>query len=207
MNIQNAYNNWSQSYDNDENLTRDLDARITRKTLERLQAEVILEIGCGTGKNTGFLAQIGTTVHAVDFSQGMISKARQKVTADNVHFSTANLSEPWPSADKSAGLVVCNLVLEHIENISFVFSEASRTLCDGGFFFVSELHPFRQYLGRKANFQRAESRIEIPAYVHHISDFLDAARQNGLALKELHEWWHEDDEGKPPRLISFMFEK
>ena len=207
MSIQNAYNNWSQSYDSDENLTRDLDSEITRKILGSLRPNAILEIGCGTGKNTGFLAQMGSTVHAMDFSEGMINKARKKVKTENVRFSTADLSKPWPSDDHSADLVVCNLVLEHIENISFVFSEAFRTLCDGGLFFVSELHPFRQYQGRKANFQRDESTIEIPAYIHHISDFLDAASKNGFILKELREWWHEKDAGKPPRLVSFMFEK
>jgi hypothetical protein len=26
-------------------------------------------------------------------------------------------------------------------------------------------------------------------------------------LKTLQEWWHEKDEGKPPRLVSFLFER
>ncbi len=69
MNIQNAYNEWSDSYDSDINLTRDLDSKLTRELLADLQVDSILELGCGTGKNTSFLAQIGAKVEAVDFSQ------------------------------------------------------------------------------------------------------------------------------------------
>lgn len=50
-------------------------------------------------------------------------------------------------------LVICNLVLEHIENLSFIFSEASRVLIPDGHFFVCELHSFRQHQGTQANFQ------------------------------------------------------
>ena len=75
MNIQNAYNEWSDSYDTDNNLTRDLDQQVTREVLANQHFISTLEIGCGTGKNTAFLAQIGEIVHAVDFSQGMIGKA------------------------------------------------------------------------------------------------------------------------------------
>jgi len=70
MSIQKAYNDWSSAYDTDENLTRDLDQKVTREELADLHFNSILEIGCGTGKNTAFLAQIGAHVHALDFSEG-----------------------------------------------------------------------------------------------------------------------------------------
>lgn len=78
MSIQKAYNEWSETYDTDENLTRDLDQKVTRESLANLHFDSILEIDCGTGKNTIFLAQIGAHVHALDFSEGMIEKARKK---------------------------------------------------------------------------------------------------------------------------------
>ena len=77
----------------------------------------------------------------------------------------------------------------------------------GGRFFVCELHPFRQYLGKQATFQRVDGAILIDAYLHHISDFLAAAEANRFALASLKEWWHVEDEGKPPRLASFVFTK
>jgi len=207
MSIQNAYNEWSQTYDTDRNLTRDLDQQIMRETLANLRFNSILETGCGTGKNTAFLVQIGEKVHALDFSEGMIEKAREKVKAENVRFSMADLTQRWPCEDQAYDLTVCNLVLEHIEDLSFLFSEAFRVLEQDGKFFINELHPFRQYEGKKAVFAHGEGVIEVPAFVHHISDFVNAASNNGLKLAKLKERWHPEDQNKPPRIISFLFEK
>jgi ubiquinone/menaquinone biosynthesis C-methylase UbiE len=207
MSIQDAYTNWSLTYDEDRNRTRDLDQQVTKSTLSGRHVDRIVETGCGTGKNTAFLAQIAGRVTALDFSAGMLARARQKVQASNVTFVEADLTQAWPVEDRSADLVVCNLVLEHIANLRFIFGEAARILLPGGRFFVCELHPFRQYQGTQATFQRADGAILIDAYVHHISDFLAAAEASGLALAIFKEWWHEEDEGKPPRLASFVFVK
>jgi len=207
MSIQKAYNQWSETYDTDRNLTRDLDQQVMQETLASRHFNSILEIGCGTGKNTAFLAQIAGSVHALDFSQGMIEKAREKVKAENVRFSVADLTQRWPSEEGAYDLLVCNLVLEHIEDLSFIFSEGARVLAGGGNFMINELHPFRQYEGKKAVFQGDEGVTEIPAFVHHISDFLNAASRSGFTLLKLDERWHAEDLNKPPRIISLLFEK
>ncbi len=207
MNVQEAYNDWSATYDTDENLTRDLDQVVARDALATSRWKSILEVGCGTGKNTALLAQIGDRVCALDFSEGMITRAREKLAPDNVIFALADITKHWPCADGSADLVACNLVLEHIEELPFVFLEASRALVDGGHLFICELHPFWQYQGKKARYQTDQGKTEIRAFVHHLSDFLGAAEQSGLALRACREWWHEQDQGEPPRLVSFLFEK
>ena len=117
MNTRTAYDSWSETYDRDRNLTRDLDHVVTRATLSHLRFSSILEIGCGTGKNTALLASIGAKVHALDFSDGMLAQAKTKVSSDNVTFTVADLTRPWPCAAQSADLVVCNLVLEHIGDL------------------------------------------------------------------------------------------
>lgn len=137
----------------------------------------------------------------------MIENARQKVNADHVRFSRADLTQRWPCEDRAYDLIVCNLVLEHIEDLTFIFSEAFRVLEQGGNFFINELHPFRQYEGKKAMFAHGEGVIEVPAFVHHISHFLNAASKNGFTLVKLDEHWHAEDLNKPPRVISFLFEK
>jgi ubiquinone/menaquinone biosynthesis C-methylase UbiE len=207
MSIQNAYNNWSEIYDTNSNLTRDLDQKITKDLLANQEFDSILEIGCGTGKNTAFLVQIGRHVHALDFSLGMIEKAKEKVQAGNVRFSTADLTQRWPCEDDSYDLITCNLVLEHINDLSHIFSEAARTLMPNGKFSINELHPFKQYQGTKARFEQNGETTEVDAFVHHISDFINAATANGLKIAKLNEYWHEEDENKPPRIVSFVFEK
>ena len=88
-----------------------------------------------------------------------------------------------------------------------MFEEAARTLKSKGKFFINELHPFRQYSGKKARYLKDAQTIEVEAFIHHISDFTNAAVSNGLVLAKFSEYWHEDDADKPPRIVSFMFEK
>ncbi len=223
MTIRKAYTAWAATYDSDRNPTRDLDRLVTSVTLAQKQYAAVLEIGCGTGKNSPLLARIAARLYALDFSEGMISQAKARLDSDpyhaqndNVLFGTANLTQAWPCAAQAVNLVVSNLVLEHIADLSFVFSEAHRVLTKPGYFFICELHPFKQYQGKKATFQQAaneqqsEQQTEIPAFVHHLSDFLAAAEQAGFTLGSLREWWDDADHidhTLPPRLVSFMFEK
>lgn len=207
MTVQQAYNAWAETYDADENLTRDLDGTVMKQLLAERPFSTIMEVGCGTGKNTPLLAKIGGRVTAVDFSAGMIAQAKAKITAPNVTFQVADITQPWPTADAAFDLVTFNLILEHIADLTFVFAEASRSLAAGGQLYISELHPFKQYQGSQARFVRDETTTLIPAFTHHISDFLAAAAPGGLTLTALNEWWHEADEGKPPRLVTFWFQK
>ncbi len=207
MKVEQAYTKWSATYDEDRNLTRDTDEVVTRQTLKNSHFKSILEFGCGTGKNTAFLASIAEHVQALDFSEAMLIKARNKLAGENVTFTIADIREPWPCPERSFDLVTCNLVLEHVADLSFVFAEAARALTAGGQFFISELHPFRQYQGTRAHFTRDNQTTQIPAFVHHVSGFLEAAAANQLTLSQLKEWWHAEDQNKPPRLITFMFRR
>jgi ubiquinone/menaquinone biosynthesis C-methylase UbiE len=206
MSIQNAYTDWSKTYDSDDNATRDLDKTVLEKLLSGKRFKSIIEIGCGTGKNTELLSRLGEKVQAMDFSEGMISKAKEKFGGvSKITFVAADITKPWPCASRCADLVTCNLVLEHIQNLTPVFAEAARALAKGGCLLISELHPFRQYAGGVANFQRGDQTTHISAFTHYISDFVRAAEASGFKLQTLHESWHEKDTGKPPRLVSFIF--
>ena len=207
MNVLEAYAEWAHTYDNDLNLTRDLDEQVMRQTFGGARYQAVLEIGCGTGKNTALLAGISDSVQALDFSEAMMEQARRRIPSANVNFTIADITDTWPVAASSINLISCNLVLEHIENLSSIFAEAARVLVTGGLFFVSELHPFRQYRGTQASFQRQGETRTIDAFVHDITDFIEAALSHQLTLETINEWRHEQDRDKPPRLISFLFKK
>src|SRR5437016_10302466 len=94
MRVEEAYESWSSTYDHDRNLTRDLDEQITKEILGDFRFESILEIGCGTGKNTRLFSEIGARVQAIDFSAAMIEQARKKYAFENVTYTLADRISP-----------------------------------------------------------------------------------------------------------------
>ncbi|HNG96625.1 MAG TPA: class I SAM-dependent methyltransferase, partial [Acidobacteriota bacterium] len=171
-NISTAYDQWSQTYDQDANRTRELAAARLRDSQLQLTGRHVVEVGCGTGYNTQWLARHATSVRALDFSPGMLSKARARVTTETVQFIEHDLTQPWPIADASADLIVVLLVLEHIENLAFFFSESARVLGPGGDLYLSELHPARQLAGRQAQFINPETGelVRVTAFLHNLSE-------------------------------------
>jgi ubiquinone/menaquinone biosynthesis C-methylase UbiE len=205
--VEAAYDDWSTSYDRDPNRTRDLDAEVVRTVFAGRRFDVVVEAGCGTGKNTASYAAIAGAVHAFDSSAGMLAQAREKVDAAHVSFAPGDVTRRWPFADRIADLVAFDLVLEHVDDLRPAFAEAARVLRAGGELFVCEFHPFRQYAGKHANFRRGTVVVDVPFFVHHVSDFTGAAAAAGMRLVELREWWHAEDAGKPPRLLSLRFSR
>jgi ubiquinone/menaquinone biosynthesis C-methylase UbiE len=205
MDTRDAYNNWSASYDTVMNKTRDLEAQAIRSVLQDEDIETILEIGCGTGKNTGWLSQKCNQLIAADFSREMLDIAREKYKETHIVFTEANISLPWtfPHVD----LVTCSLVLEHIRDLSFIFEEAAKTLNAGGKFYICELHPYRQLTGSRAKFEKDGALFQLEYFVHHISEFFTAAKAAGLSLLQMNEWFDTDGENPLPRLVSFVFQK
>lgn len=206
MNNQQAYNSWSASYDTVENKTRDLEATALRELIDGENLD-ILEIACGTGKNTEYLQTKAKKLIAVDFSEEMLAKAKAKITAEKVEFRQLDLRDKWNLAENSFDLVTCSLALEHIENLGFVFVEASRVLRAGGKFYFGELHPFKQYRGSKARFETGGEVFELECFVHDVSDYFAAGKQNNFQCADLKEWFDDDDKTNVPRLLTMIFEK
>ncbi|KAF3168735.1 hypothetical protein TWF106_002780 [Orbilia oligospora] len=77
-----AYDLWSQVYDTDGNVLQQLDDIYISTTLPRLITPdcTVVELGCGTGRNTLKLVEYGAgRVLAVDNSRGMLEKLVEKL--------------------------------------------------------------------------------------------------------------------------------
>lgn len=207
MKIKEAYNLWAEQYDTNDNKTRDLDKKITQIILKKYNFSTVIELGCGTGKNTEFLLTKSQNIIGIDFSEEMLRKAKSKFNNKKVSFHQRDLTTNWGITNTSADLITCNLVLEHINNLEPIFKQAFQKLNNNGILFVCELHPFKQYTGSKARFETKNGTQELEAYVHHISDFLNAAKSNNYKVIELNEWFDEDNKKGIPRLVSFVFRK
>ena len=207
MSIANAYDSWAEQYDTNENKTRDLDRKATIETLTKYDFDNVLELGCGTGKNSEWLITKAKFVIGLDFSEEMLNKAKSKINSDKIRFQRADLTKKWEIENNFADLITCSLTLEHIEDIGFIFNQAHQKLKAGGKFFISELHPARQYLGSKAKYETETGIEELEVYVHHLSDYLKAAERNYFKPIEINEWFDNQPENEVPRLISFVFSK
>lgn len=206
MNVKEAYNNWAAQYDTNLNKTRDLEARSLRSMLADMAFDSCLEIGCGTGKNTVWLIEKATQVTAVDLSEEMLAKARQKISSSKVNFIQADITKPWHFIHSSYDLVTFSLVLEHIENLDAVFEKTAAALHSGGHLYIGELHPFKQYTGSKARFETEQGVQVVTCYNHHVSEFVQSARQHGLMLEDIKEFFDED-QTEIPRILSLIMKK
>lgn len=205
MKAREAYNLWAAQYDSNENKTRDLEGRALRETLTGIDFERCLEIGCGTGKNTEWLVTKGKKITSVDSSEEMLKRARAKISSANVQFRQADVNLPWSFAEGRYDLVTFSLVLEHIENLDHIFQEVNRVLTPGGYVYVGELHPFKQYTGTKARFDTEEGRNIVQCYDHHVSDFVSSAKKSGLQLIDLNEYFDDANRSGIPRILVLLF--
>ena len=207
MSTQKLYDQWSTTYDSVDNKTRDLEKIACEDVLGEISFTNVLELGGGTGKNTSWLAGRAARVMSVDFSEEMQAVARAKVSNGNVEFRIADVRVPWSFDNFDADLITCSLILEHVEHIGFVFEQANRILTPGGRFYICELHPFKQYGGSKARFETDDGLQVTECFLHHVTDFTNAAIGCGFSIERIDEWFDGNDRTTTPRLISFLFAK
>ena len=199
------YNAWAHQYDYDINPTRDLDKSVTIESLSSIDFFKVLELGCGSGKNTEWLITKADKLVGLDFSKNMLDQARKKVKTDKVTFINTDLNENWPVNDNSFDLATINLTLEHIETLDHIFNSLFMKLTQGGKCFVCELHPKKQLSGSKARFEKNGDEIALDVFYHSELEYIESAEKAGFNLIVKKEWY--DNKKTVPRLISFLFEK
>jgi ubiquinone/menaquinone biosynthesis C-methylase UbiE len=209
--IATAYNEWAETYDTNPNRTRDLAAQVLRQANLDFAGRNLIEVGCGTGCNTEWLARPAAGaagIVALDFSEEMLARARNRVIDPRVRFVQHDVRTTWPAPDAAADLVIAMLILEHVEDIKSIAAEAARTLTAGGELFICELHPMRQLLGGQAQFNNSKTGLHhrVPAFLHDVSDYINVGLGLGFELVSLGEW--RDSEAtrtSPPRILSLLF--
>lgn len=109
-----------------------------RKSLKKLARKhaVIGDLGCGIGPLLPFLCEQFQQVHAVDFAEGMLARARAEVpAARNVAFHQRSFTDLKPLHGKlDAAVAVNSLVQPSILDLEETLNQIHKSLRPGGKF-------------------------------------------------------------------------
>ena len=193
--VREGYDRWAELYDGDGNPLCMLEEPHVDRLLGDVRNVTVADIGCGTGRHALRLAGHGARVTAVDFSAGMLAKARAKPGADQVTWVEHDLASKLPFLDASFDRVVCALVVDHVRELRAFFAELRRITRPGGAIVVSVMHPAMMLKGTQARFHDPATGQEVrpESVAHQVSDYVMAAVRAGLVLDEMSEHFVDAD--------------
>ena len=132
-----------------------------------------LDIGCGEGRVTRDLSELGHRVVGIDSAPSMIHAAREADPAGE--YIEANAAE-LPFADGAADLVVAFMSLMDMDDMPAVVQEIGRVLATGGRLCAAVVHP----INTAGKFQD-DGRFRIESYLDR-RVVVDEVERGGLTM-------------------------
>jgi ubiquinone/menaquinone biosynthesis C-methylase UbiE len=111
----------------------------------------VLDAGCGPGFYAEELLTRGAEVVAVDGSAAMVELARERLGAC-AEVLRHDLSEQLPFASSNFDLIVCALVIHHLDDREACLREFFRVLRPGGHVVLSTQHPTADWLRKGGSY-------------------------------------------------------
>jgi malonyl-CoA O-methyltransferase len=191
-----AYQLWAESYDNvNGNALLFADARAVHPLVKgyQLSGKIVLDAGCGTGRNLEILTQDNPRlVAAADFSPNMLHRLGSKTNHCTSIIAQVARLESLPYKDALFDFVLCTLVLDHVPHLQRAVSELSRVLRPGGSMVASCFHPFGKLLewqrSFKAHVAKGQERWFAARYYHHShSDYYRSFQSTRLEIIDMME--------------------
>jgi SAM-dependent methyltransferase len=216
---QEAYDQWASVYDSDGNMLQAIDDIELDTLLPQFFAQVqmrantsaisLLDLGCGTGRNTAKLLSFAsptgktTTVIGLDFSKGMLDIAVEKLRAFNVGsgsprlrleqcdcFPTVNnpSAPPLPNVPglTPVNAVLSTLVLEHVPLPAY-FSTLAALLLPNGLAFVTNMHADMGAKSQAGFVNKDGVKVRGSSFAHTVQDTVDEAVRVGFEVISLQE--------------------
>ncbi|KOV80421.1 hypothetical protein ADL03_33140 [Nocardia sp. NRRL S-836] len=151
---------------------RPLDAAIMRAFAELVSGR-IGDLGCGTGRITRYLHELGLDVFGVDLSEGMLAQARQ--LHPHLDFRQGDLTE-LDLADESLGGAVVWYSTVHMPAGDVPWLEFHRVLKPGGYL----LHGFKAG-DQKRHLDHAYGHdVDLDVYWHDVDETVSNAIAAGF---------------------------
>ncbi len=110
-----------------------------------------LDAGCGPGFYAEELVARGAEVVAIDVSEPMLELARQRL-GESARVVRADLNEPLPFAAEEFDLVLCPLVIHHVDDRAACLREFFRVLRPDGHAVLSTQHPTNDWLRKGGSY-------------------------------------------------------
>lgn len=172
VSAQQGYDLWSQAYDSTPNPVVAMDSRHTIALLSPQPGELILDAGCGTGRNFGNLHRAGSDTIGIDFSLGMLEVARRDLSNLGADFPIVlgDLEHTLPFETSRFDAVLCALIGEHLSALRSVLREFYRVLKPGGRLVFSVYHPEMAAAGIEANFERGGVEYRLGAFHYTVGE-------------------------------------
>ena len=169
------------------------------------------DVGCGEGRLTRRLAELGYEITGLDRSEALLEEAR---AADPEGQYVAGEAEALPFEDASLALALCVNVLPHVVGLGEAVSELARAVRPGGAVVAGLMHPVAE--AGSYDEERNELRVtryfeagvhDIPLGDHHVfhqhrtlEQYVRAFLSAGFALDDLREV--PADAGAYPRYLA-----
>ncbi len=186
------------------------------KLLSSKHYDRVLDLGCGFGTYSGYLADRGSKVTAVDISRKMIDKARLENYHHNIEYRQATMEDfNYPS--NTYNLVLSTLALHYIQELDPVIHNIANSLTNDGDFIFTVEHPSaraakdmgweRDERGEKRHwrlanyFERGERQEHwivdaVIKYHRTISDYFYLLKNNDFIVRDLIEIEPDADTAK-----------
>lgn len=205
---QEAYDQWAAVYDTDGNMLQSIDDDELNTLLPSLLDQItstsgpvinILDLGCGTGRNTARLlshpwpAAKTINITGLDFSTAMLSHARTKLaplatSTKNIYLKLEHCNPfPLPPTDlPPQDFLLSTLVLEHIPLPTF-FATLSTLLAPGGTALVTNMHS-EMGAQSQAGFVNADGvKVRGESFVYTLAETMRGAEEAGLRILAVRE--------------------
>lgn len=111
----------------------------------KVEGKMILDLGCGTGRNSNYLAELGNKVIGIEISRVALDMAQARADHGRlgqlVDYRLGDIGQPYDIPDNSVDIILditsSNSLDEKGREI--YLKESHRVLKDGGYFFVRAL--------------------------------------------------------------------
>lgn len=170
-----GYSLWANTYDTGRNEVILAEEKVIGSLIGDIRGKRVLDVGCGTGRHAIPLAQKGATVVASEPTESMIEVARAKATANQVNITWRKETiDSLPVELGRFDLVLCCLVLSHIQNFREAIAKLTAHVEPGGSLILSDFHPFCLLLGLRSHCYSGGRKILVPNFVRLPSEYIAA---------------------------------